>query len=346
MTVAGGRPMPAPTLEQVAAHAGVGRGTVSRVINGSPQVSQKAREAVERAISELGYVPNRAARSLASRRTDSIALVVSEAESRVFSEPFFAGIIRGVSAALAETDMQLLLILAQTPEERDRLRRYLTGQRVDGVLLISLHGEDPLPSSLESMGIPAVLCGRPAAAAPDAESLSYVDADNAGGAQHAVRFLLEQGRRRIATIAGPLDMAVGQARLRGYQDELAAAGHDPEGLVTHGDFSESSGLRAMRRLLRHHPDIDAVFAASDLMAAGAMQALKEIGRRIPEDVAVIGFDDSTVARHTEPPLTTVRQPIETMGREMTRLLLSRINDGSGDPRKIIVKTRLVTRESA
>jgi DNA-binding LacI/PurR family transcriptional regulator len=185
-----------PTLEAVAARAGVGRGTVSRVINGSPKVSEKARDAVLQAIKELGYVPNRAARALVTRRTDTIALVVSESEQRIFDEPFFAGIIRGIGSALSETGLQLILAMAQSPEEHARLEHYLTGQHVDGVLLLSLHGAE-LPARLESMGVPTVLGGRPVGFTP----YSYVDIDNRAGARQAVKYLLGRGRRRIATTA-------------------------------------------------------------------------------------------------------------------------------------------------
>jgi DNA-binding LacI/PurR family transcriptional regulator len=151
-----------PTLEQVAALAGVSRATVSRVVNGSPKVSPAVRAQVERAVAKLGYVPNRAARSLVTRRADSVALVVSEPHTRFFSEPFFAGMVRGVSAALAETGVQLLLLIAHDLPDRGRLERYVVGGHVDGVLLASLHGDDPLPGTLERAGVPAVLVGRPA----------------------------------------------------------------------------------------------------------------------------------------------------------------------------------------
>lgn len=311
-----------PTLEAVAARAGVGRGTVSRVINGSPQVSKQAREAVHRAIDELGYVPNRAARSLVTRRTDSIALVVSEPEDRLFAEPFFAGVVRGISAALADTPMQLWLAMVTSLAERGRVARHLTPQHVDGVLLLSLHGNDPLPGKLEDSGLPTVLGGR----ALRSETGSYVDIDNAGGARLAVEHLLARGRRRIATITGPQDMHAGVARLSGYTTALEAAGVPVEEQLIHGgDFSERSGAEAMRMLLRRCGDLDAVFAASDPMAFGAMQVLKEDGRRIPDDVAVVGFDGSPMSRHSDPPLTTVHQPVEAMGREMARLLLARIS---------------------
>jgi len=342
VTVTGGRERPsAPTLEQVGALAGVSRATVSRVVNGSPRVSAEARVQVERAVAKLGYVPNRAARSLVTRRTDSIALIVAEPESRFFSEPFFAGVVRGVSAALVETDVQLVLLMAQDAAHRGRLERYVTGGHVDGVLLASLHGDDPLPRTLQRAGVPTVLVGRPAGDAPD----SYVEADNRGGAMEAVVHLVGRGHRRIATITGPMDMAVGQDRLDGYQDGLRAAGlpADPQ-LVEGGDFTEE-GAAAMRRLLEREPGLDAVFAASDLMAAGALRALKAAGRRVPGDVAVIGFEDSMTARYAEPQLTTVSQPVEEMGRQATRLLLAKVAGGAASM-SVILKTELVVRASA
>ncbi|MFI6318466.1 LacI family DNA-binding transcriptional regulator [Nonomuraea sp. NPDC050556] len=329
-----------PTLEAVAALAGVGRGTVSRVINGSPNVSTKARDAVQQAIAELGYVPNRAARTLVTRRTDTVALVVSESELRVFDEPYFAGTIRGIGSALAETGLQLILAMAQSPEEHERLEHYLTGQHVDGVLMLSLHGADPLPGRLEAMGVPTVLGGRPVGLDP----FSYVDMDNRAGARQAVKYLLGKGRRGIATIAGPQDMGVGVDRLAGYRDALLASGL-PE-LVAYGDFSEESGASAMRELLEAHPDLDAVFAASDLMAVGAMRTLRDKGRSIPGDVAVVGFEDSKVALHTNPPLTTVHQPTEAMGRQMAQLLVARINGEELRQPVVILDTYLVPRESA
>ena len=347
-----------PTLEQVAALAGVSRATVSRVVNGSPKVSPVVRAQVERAVAKLGYVPNRAARSLVTRRADSIALVVSEPHARFFSEPFFAGMVRGVSAALAETGVQLVLLIAHDPPDRGRLERYVVGGHVDGVLLASLHGDDPLPGILERAGVPAVLVGRPANRGGPGDRqdgppvdrgtpVTYVDADNRGGARKAVDHLVARGRRTIATISGPLDMAVGLDRLDGWRDGLAAAGLDGAGdLVEAGDFTEEGGAAAMGRLLaRPGRPVDAVFAASDLMAAGALLALRAAGRRVPDDVAVVGFEDSVVARYAQPPLTTVRQPIEEMGRQATRLLLAR---AAGEPTgmHLILDVELVVRASA
>ncbi|MBH5338078.1 LacI family DNA-binding transcriptional regulator [Streptomyces pactum] len=342
-----------PTLEEVAARAGVGRGTVSRVINGSPRVSERTRTAVERAVAELGYVPNRVARALAANRADAVALVIPEPETRLFAEPYFSDIIRGVGAELAEADLQLLLTLIRTPKERQRFADYLSGHRVDGVLVVSLHADDPLPDLLERIEIPAVLGGRRSAH----ESVPYVDSDNTGGAQAAVEHLIGRGRRAVATITGPTDMYVAQCRLDGYRAAVEAAGRrvDP-GLIGTADFTEEGGRRAMRALLDRAPELDAVFAASDVMAAGARQVLREAGRSVPGDVALVGFDDSVVAHHMDPPLTSVRQPVQEMGRMMVRLLLEQIGprrEGgvpqdrpAEDPRRHVLPTELVRRASS
>lgn len=310
-----------PTLEEVAARAGVGRGTVSRVINGSPRVSDATRAAVEAAVAELGYVPNTAARALAANRTDAIALVVPEPETRFFAEPYFSDMLRGVGAELSDTEMQLLLIFAGSDRERQRLAQYLAAHRVDGVLLVSVHADDPLPDLLSQLEIPAVISGPRSAA----ESLPSVDSDNYGGARSAVEHLLGRGRRRIAHITGRLDVYGAERRVAGYRDALRDAGHpESELLIEPGDFTEEGGRRAMTALLSRAPGLDAVFAGSDVMAAGARQVLREAGRRIPDDVALVGYDDSAIARHMDPPLTSVRQPIEEMGRAMIDLLLTEI----------------------
>ncbi|WP_229401297.1 LacI family DNA-binding transcriptional regulator [Micromonospora okii] len=348
MTTQRTRSLGRPTLDAVAARAGVGRGTVSRVVNGSPQVSPEARAAVQQAIAELGYVPNRAARALVTQRTDSVALVVSESGDRVFTEPFFAGIVRGISSALLETPMQLWLAMVQSPVERERVEHHLTNQHVDGVLLLSLHDSDPLPTLLEERGLPTVLGGRPARMLqPGAQPAYYVDVDNVGGARQAVEYLFASGRRRIATIAGTQDMGAGLARLTGYRQAVQAtgAGLNPD-LIAYGDFSEGSGAACMGRLLEVCPDLDAVFVASDLMAFGALRTLRAAGRRVPEDVAVIGFDDAPVARQADPPLTTVFQPVEEMGRQMAHLLVARVRGEDVPANHVLLDTHMVRRASA
>ncbi|WP_091452370.1 LacI family DNA-binding transcriptional regulator [Micromonospora inyonensis] len=329
-----------PTLEAVARRAGVSRATVSRVVNGSTTVAEPIRAAVHQAVAELGYVPNLAARSLVTQRTDSIALIMPEAATRVFSDDqVFPGIIRGVSQELEAADKQLVLMLAGSPAGRERVERYTSGRHVDGVLFASLHGADPLPARLARLGIPVVCSGRGLGDSP----VPYVDVDHVGGVTRAVRYLIESGRRRIATIAGPQDMVAGIERLTGYRDTVVAAGL-PE-LVAYGDFTRESGAAAMRQLLTEHPDLDAVFAASDLMAHAALRTLREAGRRVPQDVAVIGFDDIETAAYTEPPLTTVRQPILELGRAGTRQVL-RIAAGETVEPALILPTELVLRASA
>lgn len=333
-------PRTRPTLEEVAALAGVGRGTASRVINGGEKVSERSRRAVEDAIAELGYVPNAAARALVTRRTDAVALVIAESEERVFGEPFFAGVVRGIGTALADAGRQLVLILAQASHRPGGLDQYLTRQHVDGVLLLSLHDDDELPARIRSHGLPVVVGGRVEAGL----ATDYVDFDNVRGAEVAVAHLVERGRRRIATIAGPADMVAGRSRYEGYAAGLAAAGRPVDDrLVARGDFGQPSGEDAMRVLLEREPGLDAVFCANDLMAAGALRVLREAGRAVPEDVAVVGFEDAPVALSTTPPLTTVHQSPEQMGREMVALLLEAMSAPDHDARGRMLPTHLVVR---
>lgn len=331
-----------PTIKTVAARAGVGRTTVSRVVNGSGLVSDDVRTRVLEAIKELNYIPNSVARGLKTNRTNAVALVIPESESRLGSEPFFAALIRGVSGALAETRTQLQLMLVRDQAEREQLCKAVATRHVDGVLLVSVHADDKLPVMLEEMGLPTVLAGR----RDEDERLSYVNSDNDGGSAEAVRHLVRSGRTRIATITGPLDMDVARSRLAGWRTALQEAGMPAEQLlVAEGDFTEESGNRAMRSLLERVPDLDAVFAASDVMAAGALVELRRQNRRVPDDVAVVGFEDSILARHTNPPLTTVRQPVEELGRRMA-CILTDITLHGADRQQMTLPTELVVRESS
>ncbi|MET8050950.1 LacI family DNA-binding transcriptional regulator [Streptosporangium sp. NPDC005286] len=324
-----------PTLEKVAARAGVSRATASRVVNGSTRVAPEIREAVNRAVDELGYVPNQAARSLVTQRADSIALVFPEPATRVFSEdPTFSGIIRGVSMEIEEADKQLVLMLTGLAGGYQRVERYATNGHVDGVIIASMHGTDPLPGILARRGVPVVCSGRPSVPS----SLPYVDMDNVGGAERAVRHLVEQGRRRIATIAGPQDMIAGIDRLNGYRAVLHDS--DRRSIVAVGDFTRESGTSAMRQLLADDPELDAVFVANDLMALGALTALRQAGRQVPGDVAVVGFDDIPAASYTEPPLTTVRQPTVEMGRRLARMVLD-----LEEKAQVMLPTELIVRGS-
>ena len=334
---------PLPTLDEVAELAGVSRATVSRVINDSPRVSPEARQAVLTAVAELRYVPNRMARSLVTRRTDTIALVLSEPDSRLFSDPFFATIVRGLSASLAQTDINLVLLTARDEREQEKVGRFVRQGHVDGVILMSLHSSDLLPDLFIEAGVPLVLCGRPI----DDRPVAYVDADNAGGARVATEHLLGLGRTRVGTITGRFDMVAGLDWLAGWRAALAGAGREaPDELVVEGDFTEAGGARAMAELLARVPDLDAVFVASDPMAVGALRVLRAAGRRVPEDVAVVGFDDAVVAQSCDPPLTTVAQPLADMTAVMTELLLAQVDQVAEAVEVRICPTRLVRRASA
>jgi len=342
-----------PTLEEVARHAGVSRATVSRVVNGSPTVAPSLRETVERAVAELGYVPNQAARTLMTSRTDTLALVVAEPDVRVFGDPFFSGIVRGVSQELAASGLQLMLMMAQSHADLARIEQYLLSRHVDGVLLISEHADDRLPRILAGAGLPLVIGGRPL---QDATATAYVDNDNVGGARIAAEYLRSLGRSRITTVAGPMDMSAGVDRLAGFRKGLGRGFRAR--YVEYGDFEQEGGAAAMARLLDRVPDLDAVFVASDLMALGALAELRRRGRRVPDDVAVVGFDDIAMAALAEPPLTTLRQRTVDQGRLMVRLYLGRhrpdllapdpdgtLPDVVGTDR-VVLPVELVVRESA
>ncbi|MFF3014288.1 LacI family DNA-binding transcriptional regulator [Streptomyces sp. NPDC057939] len=352
----------APTLEDVARAAGVSRATVSRVVNAVRNVDPGIQEAVRRAIAETGYVPNRAARSLVTRRSGAIALVVcgagtdadgvsgggrtggaavgdQDAAPGVLQDPFFGRVVGGVVRALRPRGVYPVLMFADSARDRAQVVSYLGEGGADGALLVTTRGDDPLPGMLAAAGLPAVLFARPAAAA---RVLDRVDLRHRDGGALAARHLLERGRRRLAAIGGPREVTASRERLAGFAE---AAGSDL-GPVAEADFTVDGGERAMRRLLAGRPDLDGVFAANDLMAQGACLVLREHGRRVPQDVAVVGFDDSSAATAARPRLTTVRQPVEDMAAEMVRLLLDRLTgDGPPEPAEVLFTPTLVIRDS-
>jgi DNA-binding LacI/PurR family transcriptional regulator len=328
-----------PTIEDVAAEAGVSRGTVSRVLNGGHYVSPPTLDAVNRAIRKTGYVVNHHARSLVTQRSESVAFILSEPAERLFADPNFAVLLRGCTQALAEHDIGLFVCIAASRSERTRITRFLGAGHVDGALLVSAHAGDPLPDLLGSAGVPYVACGAPLGFE---SKVPYVAADERGGARTMVEYLRFAGRTAIATITGPLDTSGGRGRLEGYRDVVGAS--FDESLVEEGDYTQDSGERAMTKLLERRQDLDAVFVASDVMALGALSALRRAGRRVPEDVAIGGFDDSSAALAARPALTTIRQPYDRISSEMVRLLLAAI-DGEQQS-AVILPTDLVRRESA
>ncbi|MEE1941571.1 LacI family DNA-binding transcriptional regulator [Streptomyces sp. TRM 70361] len=342
----GGERRRPPTIHDVAREAGVSRGTVSRFLNGGHNVSPAAADAVRAAVRRTGYVVNRHARSLITGRSDSVAFLLTEPQEKLFEDPNFNVLLRGCTQALAAHDIPLLLMIAGTPAERRRVMRYVTAGHVDGVLLVSSHTGDPVAEQLIKAGVPVVASGKPIdRRGRTAVRIAHVAADDRDGAREMVRHLVSLGRRRVAIVAGPMDTPGGVERLAGWREVLTDAGL-PAGdeLVAHGDYSRGSGERAAAELLARTPELDAVFVASDLMARGALAALERAGRRVPDDVAVGGFDDSPAAVAGLPELTTVRQPWDRISSEMVRVLLGLI--GGAEPSAVILPTELVRRESA
>lgn len=330
----------APTIRDVARAAGVSTATASRVVRGEDKVRPEKVAAVERAVLELGYVPNSAARGLVERRVGAVALVFPEREGRVFTDPFFGAAVSGVSSALDNAGLQLLLVMTGSDDSGERMRRFVRGNHCDGIVLASQHEESMLDMALAELMAPVVSIGKP----PRQRDMPYVDLDNPGGGQLAAEHLLESGRKRIALIGGPHDMAAARERAAGFEAELARHGVTLAGRVD-GDYSYASGARAFDRLVEDVVDLDAVFAVNDLMAFAAIQRAKAQGLSVPGDLAVMGFDDIDVARAEAAGLTTVHNPVRTMSAQATRTLLTLI-DGGDVAERMIAEPRLVLRTTA
>lgn len=339
-------PGSAPTLEDVARVAGVSRATVSRVVNGHRQVAPGLQEVVRRAVLETGYVPNLAARSLVTRRTGTVAVVVSGADDAAkggaldFADPFFGRAVGGLLRALRPHEVDPVLMIAETDHDKARVISVLHSGNVAGALLVSTHADDPLPAMLVRDGVPAVMFARPAARLP----ISFVDVANRDGGALAAQHLFARGRHRVAVISGPLDVPAAADRLSGFQDEMTRHGHAAVP-AAEGIFTYASGLAAMRLLLTEDPAIDGVFAGNDLMALGAIAALHALGRLVPDDVSVVGFDDSSIGSVSRPALTTIRQPIEEMTVEMARILLEAIAEPDRRPTSVVFEPALIVRAS-
>ncbi|MCB0212512.1 MAG: LacI family DNA-binding transcriptional regulator [Anaerolineae bacterium] len=329
------------TLQKVAELAGVSRSTVSRVVNHHPSVKPAVRQRVQKVIDETGYHPDPAARSLATQRSGIIGLVIPRVFQFLFTDPYYPCLMQGIAQACNTHDYVLSLFLFHTEDEEQKLTpKLLRQQLIDGIILSALPTGDPFVPQLISNEVPTVMIGRPL----EAQTLSYVDVSNIKGAYEAVVHLLKLGRRRIATITGPLNTTVGLDRWQGYRDALrdhAIAIEDA--LSVEGDFSEISGYQAAQQLLDHHPD--AIFVASDMMAMGVLRALRDAGRKVPDDIAIIGFDDLPFAATADPPLTTVRQPILRQGITAVEMLIDLLENGLRPARQFTAPTELVIRQS-
>ena len=330
-----------PTIEDVARVAGVSRSTVSRVLNGGLHVRPEAMSKVNRAVGVLGYSVNQAARNLAAGRTGSVAFVISEQSEHLFGDPNFGVMVRVFSRELRSRGQHLLVTTAQDYGEEAFLADYLTAGHVDGALFALPHEGETLLNRIARSGLPVVVHGPPLGFE---QELSWVGVDDEAAAFEAVSYLLDQGRSCIGTITGPLNTSSGRGRLEGYL--RAVGGGSPAGLVAIGDWSATSGRLGAQQLLERHPNMDGLFVASDLMALDALGLLKESGRRIPADVAVVGFDDSTAAVRADPPLTTIHQSFEDSAVESVRILNELIAGPGSGPHHALMPFRLVRRGSA
>jgi LacI family transcriptional regulator len=328
----------ARTLEHIAELTGVSRSTVSRVVNDDPHVSAATRARVLEAVATEGYRPNLSARGLASGRTNVIAAVIPGGVGNMLADPYFPSLLQGVATAADAHDYLVMLSIAGVGF-RHNIAEIARQGVVAGIIFSAGQIDDPLLEPLVAAKTPMVSVGR-----SDDDRVSYVDVDNRGSARQATNHLLRLGHERVATIAGPSYALAARDRLAGYTAAIESFGaRIDESLIYEGDFSEASGRLGMRSLLEHRPD--AVFAASDRIAAGALSEISAAGLRVPEDIAVVGFDDIERAAHMVPPLTTIRQSPEKMGETALTLLLDLISDPTSAPRRTILPTELVVRAS-
>jgi LacI family transcriptional regulator len=331
-----------PTLEEIAQLANVSRSTVSRVVNNNPNVKIETRERVMDVIQRLGFSPNTAARSLAGGDTGVFGLVIPMGVTRIFTEPYFSIFIQSVTQTCNRKNKSVMLWLGEPDYEQRMVNQILYNGLMDGVIVSSMRIDEPIVSAIAESHLPYVLVGR----YPDVPNASYIDVDNRACARQMVSYLLSNGHRRVATITGTQNIMASKDRLAGYQQALNESGItvDPE-LIIEGFFTEEGGYQAMKSLLKKGVTIDAVFAASDVMAIGAMRAIKEEGFDIPDDIAIAGFDDGPMAANTDPPLTTVRQPSEKLGSYAVELLIELLQGTEPAPKRIILPAELIIRQS-
>ena len=329
------------TIHDVAVVAGVSRGTVSRVVNGEPYVSAQARTAIEAAIEKVGYVPNNAARNLVMQRSQAIGFIVHEPHSLFLDDPNIGGILLGANTVLSRADYQMVSLVIDSQRDTDRVARYLSGGFVDGVIIVSARDEDPMTRVVEKLALPAAFVGHP----PDLRRLPFVRIDNRRSSHAITRRLMDTGRRRIGMIAAALDRDSGADRLAGFTDALGAR-FDPNLVARVPLYSFFDGAQGMRELLAREPLIDGVFAASDAVAAGALEALRDAGRLVPDDVGVVGFDDSSWALRTQPKLSTVHQPAFGLGAAAAECVLGQLRGEEQPEDGILLETPIVWRDSA
>jgi LacI family transcriptional regulator len=327
------------TIRDVAAVAGVSPATVSRVLNGKQDVAAELRQRVLGAVTELGYRRNGPARSLRTRAAMVLGLIISD-----ISNPFFTAVVRG-----AEDQAQLAgysLVLANADEDVDKEARYLevaAAEQMAGVLLSPASLTRTSIDVLLERGIPVVTVDRRLAGAP----VDSVTVNNHQAARTAAQHLIGQGCRRVGFIAGPIQTTTGASRLAGYRAALRAAGRlvDPS-LTAYADFRTEGGYAATRQLLRQRRPPDGLLFANNLMTVGGLRAIAEAGLAIPDDIAVVGFDDAIWATALRPPLTVVAQPTYEIGQTAAKLLLRRVDGEAFPPRRVVLQAELIERASS
>ncbi len=334
------------TLEEIARLAGVSRSTVSRVINEDPKVNAATRERVRQFIKAYDFHPNTAARALAGRRSRVIGLVIPQALNAIFADPYFPTLIQSCAAACDERGYYLMLSLVLQQSD-DTFRWLIRARHMDGLIVASALTEDAFVTRLLDERFPFVLVGRRS----DRTDITTIDVDNAHGAHLAAQHLAELGYARIATITGPLNMVAALDRRDGFLAGLQAIGVEtPAAYIQEGDWSEWSGTQGMERLLCATPPPEAVFVASDSMALGALKAIRAAGLSVPEDIALVGFDDIPLAAAANPPLTTVHQPIAQLGHLAAATLIDLLEmppaaAHGARAQHIVLPTELVVRAS-
>ena len=334
--------MPNFTLEDIAELAGVSRSTVSRVINEQPNVRDNVRKRVLEVIQKTGYHPNAAARTLASQRSWTLGLILPHSVSFLFSDPYYPQLTKGIAQACNQHNYTLAFFLVGTKEDEEKIYPRVSRKGLlDGVIVQSgHHGDQWIIGRFVDANTPLVIVGRPFRS----DNVSYIDIDNINASYSAVSHLIRLGRQRIGTIAGPANSTVGIDRKEGYLKALIERGYKVDAsLIIEGDFTETGGYYAMQQLLLNKPD--AIFSASDVMAIGAMRAVRDAGLRIPGDIAFVGFDDLPVATISDIQLTTIRQPVVQVGAKAVEVLIDLIENGINPPRHVILGTELLIRDS-
>ena len=342
-----------PTLRDVAKHANVSTSTVSRVLNNKTTtipISDETRQRVLQAVQAVGYKPNIVARQLARKQSFAlICAVVPKTVPAVLSHPFYMMVLRGIAHTCQDQGYAVTIYFADTTNpETDAIDQdygRVLDIPADGIILTTSHNNDHFMPRLQADNIPFVHIGRQLDTSQSNNPTSFVDVDNYLGARLATEHLIAKGHRHIATITGDLNMAPGIDRLRGFQDSLAEARLNvPSEWIIPGQFDPDSGYRGLKQLLAADFLPTAVFTASDSTAIGALQAIQEHGLSVPQDIALVGFDDILEAASTNPPLTTIRQSAVSLGQKAAEIMLDLLEDQSKNT-QIILQPELIVRET-